>query len=250
MPINYEINVGKIGLESALRQIRKFEKTELKQETARAALTKRDRKKQKEFRSKTKKGKTDFFDNSAFFAEEHKKRKKSGNFLSGKEKTKKIFKAEIPNTFEENFIEEAVKKIIGVGIIARKLSNSGSYKIVIIKDYNKNNGFKFPGGGVEDFDATTKHTASRETEEEIGFSADSKKFNYVGEFSVSKYNGEFAFFQVYTVDIPKNALLIPGEEQEAVYEVYPYQIEEFIKNGIFLKNHAKAWELYKRYIEE
>lgn len=245
MPVNYEINVGKLGLDSALRQMKKIEKTELKQEISRISLLKKDRKKQKKFRSKIKGEKANLFNDKYFFVARPKKRKEES--LVYVQESKRALN--LPQAIETNieiFNEKEEKTVVGVGIIARRLSNS-SYKFIIVKDFNKDTGFKFPGGTPEKIDSSSRHTAKRETKEEIGFFAKVEDFSFIGEFNVPR---GFGFFHVYAVDVPKNVILKPGEEQEAIYEVYPYQIEEFIKNGIFLKNHAKAWDLYKKYIEK
>ncbi|KKT28030.1 MAG: hypothetical protein UW14_C0016G0017 [Candidatus Yanofskybacteria bacterium GW2011_GWA2_44_10] len=136
-------------------------------------------------------------------------------------------------------------------IIVRFLFNIPQFGIIKDQDPTPNIQGKrrlgFPYGGMEPEDVTITTTASRELAEEMfsrnGVHVEFRKDAIIGEIPT----GVNHTMVVLTVDVAPEyySRIAPGKEQEAAFAVPGQKIDEYINDGIFLTDHAKAWQIYK-----
>lgn len=136
---------------------------------------------------------------------------------------------------------------LGAGVIARFLSNPILYGV--IKD-SKKPLLGFPGGSKDEpekgiFDRDIYETAVRECKEELfsGLDVEVKitQENFLCRIPVSETHALYFF----VADFPAQTPYCRGEKQEAAILVPAEKIDEYISEGIFLPNHARAWQIYK-----
>lgn len=145
--------------------------------------------------------------------------------------------------------------------IVRVLSDPPQF--VIIKDREKSR-FGFPFGGREVgqderniFDKDLYETAVRETLEEIffgvelDFDIEVTEKNFIGKIIVRGNRGNHDHIvYIFWTDVPANAPIRAGEEQEGAFPAPWKKILEFIEEGIFLPKHSNACIKFQRFCEK
>lgn len=141
-------------------------------------------------------------------------------------------------------------------IIVRVLSDPPQF--VVIKDIEKSR-FGFPFGGRElgqtdpnIFDRDLCETAVRETIEEIffgvelNFDIEVTDKNFIGKVVVQGNHIVYIFW----IDVPADAPVAAGEEQEAAFTVPLGTIYWYIDEGMFLPKHSNAIIRFERFCEK
>lgn len=141
-------------------------------------------------------------------------------------------------------------------IIIRVLSDPPQF--VVIKDKEKSR-FGFPFGGRETgqnekgiFDKDISETALRESLEEVFFEVELDfdinvtEKSFIGKIVVQGNHVVYIFW----IDVPEDAPINMGEEQEAAFTVPLETIYQYIEEGMFLPKHSKAIIRFERFCEK
>lgn len=125
-------------------------------------------------------------------------------------------------TSEKNIFEESELMVAAVSILIEK--DNPDYPIYMIKRADEGKHaleWAFPGGKMEKTDLDLSHTATRETNEEIG--ADIRDFNLLGELEPVMTLGTGWAIQPFVGEISKNPSLKKNDEE----------VEEIVKIPLF-----------------
>lgn len=138
----------------------------------------------------------------------------------------------------------------GTMIIIKFMSARPTF--AIIKDIKKEK-LGFPYGGKDEpeeniFDKDIFATAERECKEEIFRHIDTcltiTEENLLGSFKPGDTHTIF----VFCVEMPPEMNMNPGKEQHVAFRVSAEKIEQYIKDGIFLRSAVTGWQMYKHSI--